>query len=210
MSRAAWALAAGAAALILVAGCSIHSVPADGYTSQPVNVGDQACFQITKNGTHTDTALGVYCPASPPAPVSDHACTPPLCQLVPAPETSATPYPRATPTRASRSRTPADHRTPGLASTPARGTATGSLTLNVTGYCWTGARTANGTWPHPGTAAGNRWPFGTRLRVPGTGVVTITDRIGHGSDLDIYLGHDGCDQRARHFGRRHLPVEVLS
>lgn len=76
MSRTARGLAVGAAVLLATAGCSIHSVPADGYTSP-----------------------------TPAAPVSDHACTPPLCQIVPAPETSASPTtPRVTPTRASRSR----------------------------------------------------------------------------------------------------------
>lgn len=55
-------------------------------------------------------------------------------------------------------------------------------------------------------AAGNRWPFGTRLRVEGRGVVTITDRIGHGSQLDLFMTTCAA---ARQFGRRHLLVEVI-
>jgi 3D (Asp-Asp-Asp) domain-containing protein len=54
-------------------------------------------------------------------------------------------------------------------------------------------------------------PFGTRLRVPGFGVVVVTDRIGHGSDLDLYLGSSpGCARAARAWGRRHLVVEELA
>jgi 3D (Asp-Asp-Asp) domain-containing protein len=57
-------------------------------------------------------------------------------------------------------------------------------------------------------AAGNRWPVGTVLHVEDVGTVVIRDHIGSGSDLDIYLGRDGCEQRARQFGRRQLRVEV--
>lgn len=79
-------------------------------------------------------------------------------------------------------------------------------TLNVTCYVATGHRTASGVWPRAGMAAGNRWPFGTRLRVQGVGVVTITDRIGHGSELDLFMTSlHAC----RQFGRRHLAVEVV-
>jgi 3D (Asp-Asp-Asp) domain-containing protein len=55
-------------------------------------------------------------------------------------------------------------------------------------------------------AAGNRWPFGTRIRVQHVGVVTVTDRIGWGSQLDLFM--TSC-HAARQFGRRHLHVEVL-
>ncbi|MCW2545401.1 MAG: hypothetical protein JWM40_2953 [Frankiales bacterium] len=134
----------------------------------------------------------------PPAPVPPTVATS-------TPQTSSPPTtPRATPTRASRSRAPERAR-----SRSRRNTGTGSL-LDVTAYCWTGNRTASGSWPRIGMAAGNRWPLGTRLHVSGLGQVVVTDRIGHGSDLDIYLGHDGCDQRARAFGRRHLRVQVMS
>lgn len=81
--------------------------------------------------------------------------------------------------------------------------------LDVTMYCWTGNRTSSGVWPQVGMAAGNRWPFGTRIRVPGRGVVVVTDRIGHGSDLDLYGGREGCQERAIRFGRQRLPVQVL-
>jgi 3D (Asp-Asp-Asp) domain-containing protein len=64
-------------------------------------------------------------------------------------------------------------------------------------------------WPQIGQAASNLFPFGQRLRVPGIGVVTITDRVGYGAELDLYFGDAGCEQRALAFGRRSLLVEVL-
>lgn len=83
-------------------------------------------------------------------------------------------------------------------------------TLDVTAYCATGNNTASGVPPEIGMAAGNRWPFGTVLDVPGYGRVTITDRIGHGSDLDLYMG-DGqaCLDKANGWGRRHLAVTII-
>jgi 3D (Asp-Asp-Asp) domain-containing protein len=54
-------------------------------------------------------------------------------------------------------------------------------------------------------AAGNAWPFGTRLHVEGVGVVVVQDRYGWGTQLDLFM--DSC-AKARAFGRRHLRVEV--
>lgn len=99
--------------------------------------------------------------------------------------------PVATPTRASRS----DSRLDRLDWRGPR--------LDVTAYCPTGHRTASGAWPRPGMAAGNRWPFGTVLDVEGVGRVVVTDRIGHGSELDLYM--PSCAAAIR-FGRRHLRV----
>lgn len=80
--------------------------------------------------------------------------------------------------------------------------------LDVTSYCETGNRTASGVWPRYGMAASNLFPFGTRLRVPGWPVVvTVTDRVGWGADLDLYAM--SCE-RAIQWGRRSLLVEVLS
>jgi len=55
-------------------------------------------------------------------------------------------------------------------------------------------------------AAGNRWPLGTRLRVEGIGVVVVQDRIGHGSQLDLFMTSEAA---CRRFGRQRLAVEVL-
>ena len=108
---------------------------------------------------------------------------------------------RVAPERASRSRP--TFPTPVLQPAPTGSRVTGTL-LDVTAYCWTGSRTASGLWPEVGMAAGP-WPFGTRLRVEGVGVVTVEDRYGHSTQLDIFVG--SCAE-ARVFGRRSLRVEV--
>lgn len=82
----------------------------------------------------------------------------------------------------------------------------GHLSLSVTAYCATGNLTASGLVPRVGMAAGNHWPFGTRIFVPGYGVVTIEDRIGHDSDLDLFMA--SCSQTVQ-WGRRQLNVRVL-
>lgn len=77
-------------------------------------------------------------------------------------------------------------------------------TLDVTAYCYTGSRTASGVWPEPGQVATlTAIPFGTRLRLAHLGTYTVTDRIGWGSDIDVYF--PSCAD-ARQFGRRHLTV----
>lgn len=105
----------------------------------------------------------------------------------------ATPEPSALhPRAASR------FRTPSLVGTGRRTT--------TTCYTATGHRTASGLWPREGMAANNTYPFGTRLRVEDVGVVTVQDRIGWGSELDLFM-----DSRAAciRFGRRQLRVMVL-
>lgn len=113
----------------------------------------------------------------------------------PTPAWIRNPTPRPVPSKAARTR-------------PFIGlTASGSGQLTrVTCYVWTGHRTASGKWPRPDMAASNRHPFGTRLRVQGVGVVTVEDRIGWGSDLDLYMtSHPACIQ----FGRQRLRVQVI-
>lgn len=77
---------------------------------------------------------------------------------------------------------------------------------DVTCYVATGHRTASGVWPTPGMAAGNRWPLGTRLAVEGVGVIEVQDRIGHGSELDLFFH---SLRACREFGRRRLHVSVV-
>jgi hypothetical protein len=75
---------------------------------------------------------------------------------------------------------------------------------------------------HPLVAAGNRWPLHTRLFVPELeATFSIEDRIGHGSQLDLYfmptresweppdVGSGSCRTRALRFGRRQLHVAVI-
>ena len=84
------------------------------------------------------------------------------------------------------------------------------LTLDTTSYCQSGTM-ADGQETYWGAAAGNAWPFGTRLKIltghlAGT-IVTIADRIGWGSQLDIFSW--SCNWSAW-YGREMVKVEVVS
>lgn len=83
--------------------------------------------------------------------------------------------------------------------------------VRVTTYCATGTTTASGTWPRTGDAAtlDRGVPFGTVLWIDGNGTRTVTDRIGHGSDVDLYDGRPGCETRADRYGVQHQHVAVL-
>jgi 3D (Asp-Asp-Asp) domain-containing protein len=76
-------------------------------------------------------------------------------------------------------------------------------TLSVTAYCDTGTM-ADGHRARWGAAAGNHWPFGTKLRVGGWFTVTVEDRIRHGSDLDLAM--PGNCPAALRWGRRAVTV----
>lgn len=122
------------------------------------------------------------------------------------------PPPRPTPTAASRGgeRGPVASASKNATTNEVPNLEVHGQVLEVTAYCWTGNRTASGVWPERGMAAGNDWDFGTRLRVEGIGIVTVTDRYGYGTQLDLYLGHYAdCEHDALVFGRRHLHVEVV-
>jgi 3D (Asp-Asp-Asp) domain-containing protein len=54
--------------------------------------------------------------------------------------------------------------------------------------------------------AAGPWAFGTRLEVEGVGVVTVQDRYGWGTQLDLFGSSEAF---CRRFGRRHLSVTVL-
>ena len=78
-----------------------------------------------------------------------------------------------------------------------------------TGYCQSGTM-ADGQETYWGAAAGNRWAFGTRLKLL-TGrfagrIVTVADRIGWGSQLDIFTW--SCNE-ALWYGREEVQVEVV-
>lgn len=123
--------------------------------------------------------------------------TVPIPLAAPTPHVTASPVVTVQP-RASRSRT----------ATTAPAT---TRLMEVTMYCETGNRTASGRWPARGMAAANAYSFGTRLSVPGWGVVTVEDRSAPGAtDVDLFGGNDpGCETRAIQWGRRHLAVSVI-
>jgi hypothetical protein len=133
---------------------------------------------------------------------------PPEAFIVETTAPPTTPAPRPPTTRASRARPGGGGAVPPAAVQPAP--AGGGVVVSSTAYCLTG-HMANGRPARRGAVAANRWPLGTRLRVspsPVGEIVTVEDRIGHGSQLDFALPGD-CGA-ARAWGRRAVTVEVLS
>lgn len=79
-----------------------------------------------------------------------------------------------------------------------------------TSYCLDGTM-ADGTHTRAGSAASNRHPLGTRLRLtrPGPGgrrTWIVRDRIGSGSELDFW--RPSC-AASRAWGRRHVAYRVV-
>ena len=76
-------------------------------------------------------------------------------------------------------------------------------------YCDTGNRTASGKWPEPGMVAtiSRSIPFGTHLYIEGIGEFVVEDRIGHGSEFDIFT--HSCAE-ANRFGRQHRHVTIYN
>lgn len=110
--------------------------------------------------------------------------------------TGRLPEVRVTPSAASRSRA--------LRPTPQPLTWVGPY--DITAYTATGHRTASGRWPEPGMVASNRWPMGTRLRIEGLGEFVVQDRVGGGTDVDVFVP---TRREAIMFGRKHLHVAVI-
>lgn len=82
------------------------------------------------------------------------------------------------------------------------------MTVVSTAYCLTGTM-ANGQAVYDGAVAANIWPLGTRLYLHELDrTVTVADRIGGGSELDIAMP-GRCDD-AIAYGRRTLTVTVLA
>lgn len=80
---------------------------------------------------------------------------------------------------------------------------------DITMYCDTGSRTASGKWPEPGMVAtiSRSIPFGTRVVIEGLGTYTVEDRIGHGSEFDLFT--HSCAEAER-FGRKHRHVQIIN
>lgn len=79
---------------------------------------------------------------------------------------------------------------------------------DITMYCPTGNTTASGKWPRRGMVAtiSRSIPFGTRVLIEGLGEYVVEDRIGSGSEFDLFTPSCG---EARRFGRKHLRVTIL-
>ncbi len=69
---------------------------------------------------------------------------------------------------------------------------------------------ANGQYVHDGAVAMNCVPFGTRYLVldgpRAGGTFTVKDRIGHGSDFDIWMASRSA---AIAYGRRAVTIRLL-
>ncbi|MDD2370889.1 MAG: 3D domain-containing protein [Firmicutes bacterium] len=79
--------------------------------------------------------------------------------------------------------------------------------LSSTAYTSTGNNMANGELPYEGAVACNLVPLGTKIYIEGYGYFVVKDRIGHSSQLDIFMDtYDECIQ----FGRRTVKVYVVN
>lgn len=81
-------------------------------------------------------------------------------------------------------------------------------TVEATAYTWTGSKMANGRYPQVGYVAMNSIPFGTKVyAVELDRVFEVGDRIGWGSEMDIYMDTEAeCQQ----FGRQNLSIIILN
>lgn len=82
---------------------------------------------------------------------------------------------------------------------------------STTAYCLQG-RMADGTFVRSRSAASNRHPLGTRIRLTGRQAgpggyrkYVVRDRIGHGTELDLWTG--SCGEAIR-FGRRRTSYRI--
>lgn len=82
--------------------------------------------------------------------------------------------------------------------------------LDSTSYCSAGTM-ADGAQTHIGAVANNMWPLGTRLEIltgeDAGAVVTVEDRIGYGSQLDVF--NPSC-QWSIDYGRELVQVIALA
>ncbi len=79
--------------------------------------------------------------------------------------------------------------------------------LSSTAYISTGSNMANGELPYAGAVACNLVPLGTKIYIEGYGYFVVKDRIGSGSQLDIYM--DTYDE-AIQYGRRTVNVYIVN
>jgi 3D (Asp-Asp-Asp) domain-containing protein len=90
--------------------------------------------------------------------------------------------------------------------------AAAALTASSTSYCpgSSGGTMADGHRVHVGAVASNRHPLGTRIRLVGAHFLgrrtfIVEDRIGSGSDLDLWS--PSCSY-SRRWGRRRIRYRV--
>ena len=84
------------------------------------------------------------------------------------------------------------------------------MIFEATAYCYTGNRTATGTWPSRGTIAVDPEviPLGTRLHIEGygEGIAEDTGGLIKGDIIDVYMeSEDECWD----WGRRTVEVRII-
>jgi 3D (Asp-Asp-Asp) domain-containing protein len=114
---------------------------------------------------------------------------------------------RASRSRASRTSTDVSERRKDMG-VPTSGELFAGGLRDITKYCPTGNTTASGKWPRVGMVAtlSRSIPFGTHILIEGLGEFVVEDRIGHGSEFDIFTS--SCAE-ARRFGRQHRRVTIM-
>lgn len=84
------------------------------------------------------------------------------------------------------------------------------LIFEATAYCYTGNRTATGTWPSRGTIAVDPEviPLGTRLHIEGygEGIAEDTGGLVKGNIIDLYFP---TESECWEFGRKQVEVRIL-
>ena len=84
------------------------------------------------------------------------------------------------------------------------------MIFEATAYCYTGNRTATGTWPSRGTIAVDPEviPLGTRLHIEGYGEGIAEDTGGaiKGEIIDLYMESEA---ECWEFGRRQVEVRII-
>lgn len=74
--------------------------------------------------------------------------------------------------------------------------------VSSTAYCLSGTM-ADGFAVRTGAVASNDYPLGTRLMIRGRGWVTVEDRIGYGTQLDIWMS--SCADAVA-YGRQEVEI----
>lgn len=80
-------------------------------------------------------------------------------------------------------------------------------TLESTAYTHTGSNMANGEYPHIGAVACNMVPLGTKIYIEGLGYFTVKDRIGGGSQIDLFMN---TLQECINYGRKTVKVYIVN
>ncbi len=153
------------------------------------------------------TAASVQVDATHPANVADTTAptTPPPPPPPPTTQPPTTVPPTEPPTTQPPTTEPPTTEAPAPAPSSGSGGGGGeTMTVSATGYCG-GGTTASGESAHEGGVAMNAAPLGSTWQVLGSGsTYTVNDRIGSGSDFDIYFS--SCSD-ADAFGRQTLTIQ---